>query len=123
MKTETFDYPRMSKEQVKKILENEDITIDEDIDDNDDGDEVNSEPQEIIHHVSDWKHTILMGLISGLLWAVTAGGLIGGLVTLIIGLSNHAGLRITGGILLLVIGVAVGVCAKIFYDKVKYGEV
>ena len=109
------DFPVMSEEEVSKMINgNPDMEVE--------GYEEREQGEIGVDHY-DWKHSILMGLVSGLLWAVAAGGLIGGTALLIVGLIDHSGLSIFGGTLFLIIGVTVGVAAKIFYDKVRYGEV
>jgi hypothetical protein len=112
-----MNYPNMSEEEVRELLDqNPDIKAEEDF-------LKEKEESKSIVPVKDWKHTIYMGLIDGLLWAVAGCSLLSGLVVLLQGIMDNSGLKITGGILFLVVGIAVGVCARLFHDKVKYGEV
>ena len=112
-----MNYPNMSEEEVREFLDrNPDIKVEG-------GFLGEKEKSKIIIPVKDWRHMIYMGLVAGLLWAVSVGSCIGGVVVLAQGIMNDSGFQITGGIIFLVVGVAVGVCARLFHDKVKYGEV
>lgn len=115
-----MDYPVVSKEELDEILKNEDIHLD-----GYEPGEPEEQPEETIesHEPTNWKHAIYMGLISGLLWAVSAGGLIGGIISLIKGFTNDSGGVMALGVVLLVVAITFGICAKHFHEKVKYGEV
>ena len=111
-----MNYPVMSEEEARELLNsNPDLKVDEDF--------LKEDDREEPVPPKNWKHIIYMGLVAGLLWAVAAGSCIGGVVVLVQGIMNGSGLQITGGIIFLMVGVTVGVCARLFHDKVKYGEV
>lgn len=127
----------MDEYQIKKILEeNPDISVDTERKSHVEKIlKENSEPvayternrhekvEKKEHVTSEWKRDILLGLLAGLLWVIAIGGLAGGFTLTIVGAVRENMGQLIIGLIVLAVGVIFTVCAKIFHEKLRYGEV